>query len=235
MKAKGVRKINIAGGEPMLYPHLDELCRLLKSMGFIVSIVSNGSLMTEEWISKVSGVVDCIGISIDSPDEDDEVEIGRGNGTINHIEQVKRIAKIVKKYGIRFKLNITVVRKSWNKDFRSLIAEIKPDRIKVFRVLTLKSANDDRCDTWSITDEQFAVFRERHQECENIVFEDNDDIVGSYLMFDPIGRWMVNKGGVKRFLPFDSYLCDEKSEVEVKKYYARKGDYWDRICADHMI
>ena len=235
MKARGVRKINIAGGEPMLYPYLDDLCRLLKSMGFVVSIVSNGSLMTKEWISRMSGIVDCIGISIDSPDEDDEVEIGRGNGAINHIEHVKAIAKFVKKHDIRFKLNITVVRKSWNKDFTHLIDEMKPDRIKVFRVLTLKSANDDRCDTWSITDEQFAAFKERHRGCENIVFEDNDDMVGSYLMFDPIGRWMVNKGSIKRFLPFDSYLCDEKSEVEIKKFYTRKGDYWDRTIADYTI
>ena len=32
MKSIGITKVNLAGGEPFLYPHLEELCTLLKSM-----------------------------------------------------------------------------------------------------------------------------------------------------------------------------------------------------------
>ena len=43
LKRLGIEKINLAGGEPTLYPYLDEMVDIIKSYGFTVSIVSNGS------------------------------------------------------------------------------------------------------------------------------------------------------------------------------------------------
>ena len=130
---------------------------------------------------------------------------------------------------MKVKLNITVVRRSWNKDFHALIKEVGAERIKAFRALTLKNANDDRPDTWSITEEQYEQFKAAHRDTENMIFEDNSDMIGTYLMFDPLGRWMVNKDGKKRFLPFEQ-LCRDglESMVDVDRYYGRNGVYgWD--------
>ena len=204
----GIRKVNIAGGEPMLYPHLNEMCQLIKSMGFVTSIVSNGSLMTDEWVSHMAGIIDWIGLSIDSPSEKDEVEIGRHMQGISHIENIKKLAKSIRANGIGFKLNITVVRKSWHHDFNPLIDELRPDRIKVFRALSLANANDDREDSWSISDRQFSDFISRHEHQKNIIFEDNDLMAASYLMFDPIGRWTTNDGYVKQFHPFEQLVSE---------------------------
>ncbi len=226
LRDNGIRKVNIAGGEPFLYPHLEEMCRLLKDMGFKVSIVSNGSRITEEIIRKVRPYLDWLGLSVDSPDEEDEILIGRHANGVSHLENIRKVAEIAHRHGIKVKLNITAVRKSIAKNFRGFIESIRPERVKVFRALTLKGANDDIPDTWSVTDEQFAAFKERHKDCENIVFEDNDDMVSSYLMFDPIGRWMVDKGGEKRFLPFESLLREGlESEVDISRYYGRNAVY----------
>lgn len=222
----GIEKINFAGGEPTLYPYLKELSTIVKEMGFTTSIVSNGAIMNDSWFEKMDGLIDWIGLSIDSPDESDEIAIGRHMDGLNHLDNVIRVADIARSRGMKVKLNITVVRRSFDKDFRNIIQKVNPDRVKVFRVLTLKDANDDVPDTWSISDEQFAGFRRLHEEVPNIVFEDNDDMVGSYLMFDPQGRWMINKNYEKRFLPLDVLLKEGiESNVDLDKYYDRNAVY----------
>jgi len=224
LKEYGVEKINLAGGEPMLYPFLDQMCYLVKGMGFKLSIVSNGSLMTEDWLERMSGIVDWIGLSIDSVDEEDEILIGRGRGV--HLRNIVEVAEMAHRHGIKVKLNITVVRKSWMKDFLPFIEEVNPDRIKCFRALTLKGANDDIPDTWSITDEQFADFKRRHEDIGNIVFEDNEDMVSSYVMFDPMGRWMVDSGYEKRFISFEVMRREGlDKEVDVERYFGRNAVY----------
>lgn len=227
LKTEGIEKINIAGGEPMLYPYLDELCRLIKNMGFMVTIVSNGSLITEEWLYRMRGIVEWIGLSIDSPDEEDEIAVGRTFKGRGHIKNIIEISNLAHRYGYKVKLNITVVRRSHDKDFSELIERIGAERVKVFRALTIKNANDDIEDTWSIDDEQFEDFRRRHENCSNIIFEDNDDMVGSYMMFSPKGKWMVNKGGVKHFLDFDLLKREGmETKVDAAKYHRRKAVYW---------
>ena len=90
----------------------------------------------------------------------------------------------------------------------------------------MKNANDDIPDVWSITDEQFESFRSLHSDLKGIVFEDNDDMLCTYLMFDPIGRWMIDKGGEKKFLPFEKLLRDGfETTLDVKRYYGRNAVY----------
>ena len=61
----GFKKINFAGGEPLLRKDLPELIRFAKSLGLVTSIISNGQLITADWIESVSGHLDQIGISVD--------------------------------------------------------------------------------------------------------------------------------------------------------------------------
>jgi len=226
LKKSGIEKINLAGGEPTLYPFLDQMCYLVKGMGFKLSIVSNGSGFTEEWFSRMEGIVDWIGLSVDSSDEDDEVLIGRHCKGHNHLGRVVKVAEMAHNHGIKVKLNITIVRRSWMKDFHPLIEQMQPERVKCFRALTLKGANDDRPDTWSITDEEFKAFKDRHSDVKGIVFEDNDNMVASYIMFDPIGRWMVDSGYEKRFIEFDVLRREGfDGEVSYARYVGRNAVY----------
>jgi radical S-adenosyl methionine domain-containing protein 2 len=226
LRRSGIEKINIAGGEPTLYPYLTQMCYLVKGMGFKLSIVSNGSGFSEEWLSQMENVVDWIGLSIDSSDEADEILIGRHCNGFHHLNRVVKVAEMAHRHGIKVKLNITVVKRSWMKDFHAIIEKMQPERVKCFRALTLKGANDDRPDTWSITDEEFESFKTRHSDVEDIVFEDNDDMVSSYVMFDPIGRWMVDSGYEKRFIEFDVLKRDGfDSEVNRDRYYSRNAVY----------
>lgn len=61
-----VAEFNIAGGEPMLYPGLVELVKYIRDKGVKVSLITNGSLMNEEWIKNYAGMYETIGFSVDS-------------------------------------------------------------------------------------------------------------------------------------------------------------------------
>lgn len=78
---KGMKKINLSGGEPFLYPdHLGKICKFCKEDLNLesVSIVSNGSKIRETFFKKYFLYVDIIAISVDSFDEETNVRIGRG-------------------------------------------------------------------------------------------------------------------------------------------------------------
>ena len=72
LKEAGMRKINFAGGEPFLYPaKLGWLCRYCKEVLALesVSIITNGTKVTEKWLAQYGGFVDVMGVSCDSFDE----------------------------------------------------------------------------------------------------------------------------------------------------------------------
>jgi hypothetical protein len=59
-------RINFAGGEPLLYPHLTDVIEYANSLNLKVSIITNGSLLTEKLVSNWQDKVETIGISIDA-------------------------------------------------------------------------------------------------------------------------------------------------------------------------
>ena len=73
----GFRKINFAGGEPTLCPWLPELIKLVKGLGLVTSVVTNGSRITGEWLDDIGGTLDWAAISIDSLDSTTLVRTGR--------------------------------------------------------------------------------------------------------------------------------------------------------------
>ena len=52
------RKVNFAGGEPLLYAELPNILALSKKLGLATSLVTNGSLLDERAIAPLSGILD---------------------------------------------------------------------------------------------------------------------------------------------------------------------------------
>ncbi len=78
-------RINLAGGEPLLCPYLEELLDYINAYGIKVSVITNGSLLTEDIIKGWKDKVYCIGLSIDTALVETNVAIGRScnNKTIS--------------------------------------------------------------------------------------------------------------------------------------------------------
>ena len=231
LKKAGTRKLNIAGGEPFIYPrYLGELIKQCKENIKIekISVITNGSLVKKDFFEKFGKYIDVFGVSCDSFDKETNIKIGRGKKGEN-VQKLFEIRELCKQYGIKFKLNTVVC--NYNKDENMVknIKKLNPDRWKVFQVLMVKGENEDKVTQFQITNEEFKQFVERHKEIKCMVSESNDNMKSSYLILDEKMRFL-DKGdgdeicsqsilevGVEKAL--ESIVYDEK---EFKK---RKGDY----------
>ncbi|KAI9858942.1 MAG: hypothetical protein M1813_007244 [Trichoglossum hirsutum] len=223
LKDAGMRKINFAGGEPLLYPKLlGQLVKFCKDELHVesVSIVTNGSRVTERFLSTAGRYIDIIAVSCDSFREETNVRIGRGTGA--HLETVIRLSQLCRKYGIKFKVNTVVNRFNFEEDMNEGIRQIRPFRWKCFQVLVIEGENDSDSTLrnaleFTITDEEFERFCETHSDNECFVAEPNNIMKSSYLILDEYMRFL-NKGTGS---PTQSIL-----EVGVKE--ALKHVNWDK-------
>ena len=68
----GTSIITISGGEPLMHPELDEIIRHIRKRGMIAGMITNGFLLSVEWIEKLNEAgLEHLQISIDNvtPDE----------------------------------------------------------------------------------------------------------------------------------------------------------------------
>lgn len=100
LKESGLRKINFAGGEPFIVDqghflgHLVEFCKKDLQLES-VSIITNGSRVTEEWMERYGPYLDIMGVSCDSFNDETNIKIGRHNAsernTLSHVMKMKLI------------------------------------------------------------------------------------------------------------------------------------------------
>jgi radical S-adenosyl methionine domain-containing protein 2 len=219
-----IKKINFVGGEPFLHPHFGTLLKDAHEMGFITSIVTNGSLINENNIARLAESTDWIGISVDSASDEVETLLGRGQG--NHVTQAMQVAELVHEYGMKLKVNTTVTKMTFNEDMHDLIRSVDPHRWKVFQMLHIKGQNDSCINELAVNDSQFESFKQRHQDIilrnKTVpIFESCDDMKGSYLIVDPVGNVLSNSNGEYIEHTLDDFFSDPESIIDVEKYVNR--------------
>ena len=197
LKDAGMKKINFAGGEPFLYPKqlamLCEYCKVDLELES-VSIISNGTKVTEKWLQTYGKYVDVLGISCDSFHEAANIEIGRGTG--ENVKQLFKIRGWCRDLGIKFKLNTVVCSFNWEEDMAATVKQLDPFRWKCFQMLEVQDENDAaeveteldkrkrNAKRFVITNEQFAAFCEKHKHLGCFVPESNELMASSYLILD---------------------------------------------------
>jgi radical S-adenosyl methionine domain-containing protein 2 len=158
----GIDKINFVGGEPFCHPLINDLIIMAKRAGFTTSVTTNGSLLTDKRLALLKGYLDWVGLSIDSPSEDVEKTLGRGDGA--HVGRAVQIASQIKKFGMKLKINTTVTRLNIAEDMRSFISSISPDRWKVFQFLHVPGQNDAAVPAHSIPNDEFNQYKNRNSK-----------------------------------------------------------------------
>lgn len=128
----GMKKLNIAGGEPFLRPdYLGKLFAYAKELGVSTSVISNGSLITRDWLKKYGWTLDVLGVSLDSFNPVTNAAIGRtapGLGGEDHIAQIFKVRDWAASYDIRFKLNTVVNTMNHREDMNDPIRKLDPFR-----------------------------------------------------------------------------------------------------------
>jgi radical S-adenosyl methionine domain-containing protein 2 len=234
LREAGADKLNFAGGEPTLHPHIGELVAEARRLGFVVTLITNGARL-DRLLDAHAGDIDWVGLSVDSADERTQAELGRGRG--GHVERSRVLAARVHALGIRLKLNSVVTALNWREDMRAYVRELRPARWKVFQVLAIDGQNDGSVEPLLIDRAQFLAFVERHAElaAEGLapVAEDNDAMTDSYAMIDPLGRFYGNHRGryvySRPILEVGVEAALAEVEYEVQRLIARGGLYlWRR-------
>lgn len=200
LKEAGMKKLNFAGGEPFLYTKflgsLIDYCKQDLKLES-VSIVTNGSLVTKEFLQKHGHNIDILAVSCDSFNEATNLAIGRGSG--DQLTKLHNIAMWCQQIGIKFKLNTVVCRLNMNEDMNEHIATLQPFRWKCFQVLMVAGENDSdqtKRDVrkFMISEEEFEAFCLRHQQQASFVPESNQLMAKSYLILDEYMRFLDRDG-----------------------------------------
>ncbi|CAE7235272.1 Rsad2 [Symbiodinium sp. CCMP2592] len=235
----GMQKLNFSGGEPFLHEkELGELCRFCKEDLALesVSIVSNGSKITGDWIRKHGSYVDILAISCDSFQEEINLKIGRGKGS--HLQQLEQIRQWCEEADIKFKVNTVVNAMNINEDMGDMIRRLNPVRWKVFQCLLLEGENAGEealrnARRLTVSSEAFQGFLDRHSQIDCLVPEDNEKMKDSYLILDEFMRFLNCTGGAKtptaslRDVPVISAL--KGAGFDSKMFHTRGGVYdWTR-------
>jgi radical S-adenosyl methionine domain-containing protein 2 len=192
LKKAGLQKITFAGGEPLLYKHLQECIVYAKNIDLTTSIITNGSLLTDQWLSEMRPYLDWVGLSVDSLNLGTQQLIGRiWNKKVEYQKLIERIQLL----GFKLKINTVVNAYNYNEDMNHFISWANPDRWKVFQALRVKGQNDKQFDEISVTPAQYESFIKKHKQQQSLVPENNEAMTGSYLLIDPQGRLFENSIG----------------------------------------
>lgn len=207
----GAKKITFVGGEPTMCPYLPELLKASKDVGLTTCIVSNGTGLSESFLSENHQLIDWIGLSIDASNDEIHALIGRGmrkdlrESRSQHLVQAMEVWKRCQAYGIKMKLNTVVCTHNVLDDMSKLVLELQPTRWKIFQVLRVDGQNDDMFDELEISTGAFDNWLHRHEHVQSygiqFVPESNDLMRGSYAMLDALGRFYSNTNGSHQYGP----------------------------------
>ncbi|MBK7387669.1 MAG: radical SAM protein [Bacteroidetes bacterium] len=233
----GFKKITFAGGEPLLCPWLHELISEAKKEGMKTMVVTNASKLTEMFLQANRPYLDWVALSIDSLIEISNIDSGRavsGNHALSE-QYYRNLVQIIRKHGIRLKINTVVHRKNYLEDMNDFIRWAQPERWKVLQVLPIQGQNDRKIDEFRLNNQDFEEFILRHKSLEDIttiVSETNSQMKGSYVMVDPAGRFFDNSQGTHRYSDPILTVGPDKALGQVHcdylKFVERKGVYqWE--------
>jgi len=185
-------RLNFAGGEPLLYDQqMPELMRFAHEVGFQTSLITYGSRLTGALLSDLAPYMSWIGLSLDSVDAQVNQRIGRADRRGNLLD-VTRLCHELKaardaNTNLKLKVNTVVNAANANENFSNLIRELSPEKWKILRMLPVVNRN------LAVSDDMFDEFVVRHSAFQEISrVEDNSEMLESYIMIDPLGRFYQN-------------------------------------------
>ena len=226
LKAHGqISRINFVGGEPLVFPWIDELILYAHKLGLETSIVTNASLLTTDWIRTMP--LSMIGISIDSWEEEICKKIGRvSKDKVLTYQDISKLIEVCKERHISVKINTVVSQLNKNEYLFDSIQALGVDKWKIFQVLPME--NKDKTKDLVVSDDEFKTYCNRNEVDSKdwIWVENNDTMIHSYLMLDPQLRFVNNSDNVYKYsssildVDIDKALS-EVNPVSLRKYEKR--------------
>ena len=185
-------RVNFAGGEPFLYERdLRKAISLSFYLGLKPSFITNGKLVSDEFIRSCGPMISTAGFSVDSFDPLVNERIGRQDNRGRQLtrERLYEMFQLFREVSpdTKLKTNTVVCQENVDDDLSQAMIELAPDRWKLLRVVPIHGAKGR-----GVTGRQYKAFIDRnarvteHSSLEFIT-EDNDEMHRSYVMLDPQG------------------------------------------------
>jgi radical S-adenosyl methionine domain-containing protein 2 len=189
-------RLSIAGGEALLYPRqVLAIARRANELGMRVSLITNGALLPEgDALAELARHLSILGLSLDSFSAERNLAIGRADRqgrtlTLQAASQQLEQARTANP-DLVVKVNTVVNAANVDEDLLPALALLQPERWKVLRMLPVVNS------ALAVSDVAFARFVNRHGAIgTRMSVEDNADMLGSYVMIDPQGRFFQNGTG----------------------------------------
>ena len=133
-------RLSLAGGEAtLLQERLIDITQHAKKLGFSVSLITNGSLLTEPYLTALIPGLSMLGLSVDSTAPQTNAAIGRSNRrgpplTTQNFADITKWARTVNP-GLTIKLNTVVNKVNAHENMSGLLNAVEAARWQVMRVL----------------------------------------------------------------------------------------------------
>jgi radical S-adenosyl methionine domain-containing protein 2 len=177
---------------------------LAKELGLTTALVSNGARLAGGLAPQLAPHLDWLALSVDSVSADVNRAHGRALGGSRVVDgsTLVAIGDLFRRAQVRLKINTVVTRLNINETLLPLIAQISPERWKIMRVLEIEGENTEYYNELSVTEDEFRayVLRSSPSSLNGTAFivENNNDMTDSYVMVDPLGRFISNTDGSYR-------------------------------------
>ena len=198
-----VTEINLAGGEPTLWPHLIELAQYIRSKGLKVSLIHNGSASLDVYREIAQYLTTC-GFSIDSVNPEIQRRTGRcfRDGQVITAEEYEEKIRILRSVNpdIRIKVNTVVNSANFDDDLAPQIRAWGVDRWKFLRCMPFSDGVHDNAHM-VISDAEYTAYMQRlltqfnadyvpeqyrYRVGETLIVAERT-LAGSYIMVDSNG------------------------------------------------
>lgn len=214
-------RINLVGGEPLTYLKLNLLIDYIYSKGIKVSIVTNGYLLSKEFIQQNASKIAMIGISVDSLLHETNLRIGRctaGNSTLSE-EQLEERSSWILESGINLKINVCLSKYNLHEDLSGFLNRSKANRIKLLQMTIVEEVNSEVREMALSKDE----FHDEISKYDNMgaTIENFTEIENSYIMVNSSGN-LIQKT-LSRYQEVGCLLDSELDLLMGKASYDEEG------------
>ena len=197
------------------------------------SLITNGSLLTEEFIMNNKGKLEQIGLSIDSIKESTNLMLGRcqNNKTFNY-QKLVSICKAIKLSGIKLKINTVVSKLNINEDITKLLDEVEPDRIKILQM----KPTTEVAKKYEVSESEFENYTKKYSGYKTVIENGNitelSTAYPSYILtVDKDGNFVEKSNDIKEQIR-KNFSETTKAREEAKAYNDAQGEKLKEIFND---
>lgn len=223
--------LNLVGGEPLLSKNINYIIEKAFNLGFKVSLISNGSLINDKFLETNVKYLTTIGISIDSLNNDTNKKIGRFTK-----RDYKEILKLINKYPINLKINTVVNKFNFQENIVEELKEFKIKKWKIFQAINVENnifyqntTSNELLVKKHCSKDEFEIFIRNnnlyHLKENKYFIEQDEDLMESYVMVDPFGRFFQNINNKyeysEKIIENDIEECFNKNKFNLLKFKKR--------------